>query len=548
MYPLFGLPDAQLSAAVESTLRSWDETDVCGRIWEKDHTVWSPDPTELSDRLGWLDLPEESLGLVDEIQGFAAEIRNSAITHIVLLGMGGSSLAPEVFARTFGSSTDFPELIVLDSTHPDAVRAIENAIDPARALFIVASKSGTTLETLSFYRTFWDRVGRISSTPGEHFVAITDPGSTLERLAADRRFRRVFAAPPSVGGRYSALSVFGLVPAALIGIDIRLLLQRARSAADASSGAVAASANSSLRLGVTLAQSALSGIDKLTFFGSPSVAAFPIWVEQLVAESLGKEGRGIVPIDGEAQSPADGYGSDRFFVALSVAGDGDDRIAKRLAALESAGHPVAHTPLQDRFDIGAEMFRWELATAAAGIVLGIHPFNQPDVQLAKSLAKEAMASKGSGTIRLDMDAVSAADGAAMSRAVAEWAKCEPGDYAGIQAYIAPTDTHSALLQEIRNKIGRRLGVASTIGYGPRFLHSTGQLHKGGANNGLFLQLVDSPAEDIAVPESEFTFAELIRAQAVGDGKALAQRGRRILRLDLGPDTVAGLNELAKAVG
>ena len=537
------LTDQMLVDAIESTLQTWDEQKICRRIWEKDHTVWSPDPTELSNRLGWLRLPEKSLEQIETIQAFAAEISDAGMNHVVLLGMGGSSLAPEVFERTFGSASGYPELIVLDSTHPDAVRTVESTIDPARTLFVVASKSGTTLETLSFYRTFWDRVCAVTSTPGSHFVAITDPGSALEKLAEDRQFRRVFGAPASVGGRYSALSVFGLVPAALIGVDIKLLIERARSMAYSSSDAVKASDNPSLRLGVTLALLAVEGIDKVTFFGSPKIAALPIWIEQLVAESVGKAGKGIIPVDGEALAAPDDYGRDRLFVAMSLKGDGDEQIAERLAALEAAGHPVLSLALRDKFDLGSEMFRWELATAAAGAVLGINPFDQPDVQLAKSLAKEAMASKGDGATVPDEGIVDAADQPTLSTALAEWAKVNLGDYVAIQAYLSPTEEAAASLQDIRTKLGQRLGVATTIGFGPRFLHSTGQLHKGGANNGLFLQFVDTPSEDLPVPETGFSFAELIEAQAIGDAKALAQRGRRVLRVNLGPDALAGLKNV-----
>ena len=540
------LTDPKLVDAVESTLRMWDEQNICKRIWEKDHTVWSPDPTELGNRLGWLFLPNTSLEEIEEIQAFAAEISDAAMRHVVLLGMGGSSLAPEVFAHTFGSSAGYPELIVLDSTHPDAVRAVEDAIDPARTLFVVASKSGTTLETLSFFRTFWERVSKVTSVPGSHFVAITDPGSALEQLASERQFRRVFGAPSTVGGRYSALSVFGLVPAALIGVDIKRLLERAASMAAASSGSTKASENPSLQLGVTLAELALEGIDKVTFFGSPTIGALPIWIEQLVAESVGKNGKGIVPVDGEADVAPDTYGRDRLFVALCLAGDDD--VARRLDALEAAGHPVVSTVLEDKFDVGAEMFRWELATAAAGAVLGINPFDQPDVQLAKSLAKEAMASKGDATTGPDADIVDAEDGAALSSAFNEWAQASPGDYLALQAYVAPSAAVAAELQVIRTALGQRLGLASTIGFGPRFLHSTGQLHKGGANNGLFLQLVDEPREDMPVPETEFTFAELIEAQAIGDAKALTQRGRRVLRVNLGSDTLAGLEKVRAVIG
>ena len=542
------LPDSKLGETVQSTLLEWDKQGISRRIWEKDHTVWLPDPTELSNRLGWLDLPETAVDLVEGIQEFAAEVRAAAMRHVVLLGMGGSSLAPEVFGETFGGREGYPQLIVLDSTHPEAVRVVENAIEPANTLLVVSSKSGTTLETLSLYRTFWDRISRITSTPGSHFVAITDPGSTLDEMAIDRGFRRVFHAPPTVGGRNSSLCVFGLVPAALVGADVGGLLESARSMATASSAAVPTSENPSLQLGVTLAVLANAGIDKLTFVNSPTIASFPAWIEQLVAESIGKDGKGIVPVDGEAPKDPDTYSRDRVFVGLSLAGDGDEGIPVRLDALAAAGHPVVHTPLQDKIDLGAEMFRWELATAAAGAVLGINPFNQPDVQLAKSLAKEAMASKGDAVAGPDEDTVGVSDTPELAKAFADWARANPGDYLAVQAYVAPSEENEAKLQEIRTTLGGRLGLASTIGFGPRFLHSTGQLHKGGANNGLFLQLVDEPKEDIPVPETGFTFAELIKAQAIGDAKALTQRGRRVLRVNLGPDTVTGLDKVREAVG
>ncbi len=542
------LPDSKLGEAVRATLLEWDEQDVSRRIWEKDHAVWLPDPTELSDRLGWLDLPEESVGLLEEIQAFATGVHETGIHHVVLLGMGGSSLAPEVFGETFGDPESYPDLIVLDSTHPDAVRVVDDAIDPAVTLFIVSSKSGTTLETLSLYRTFWDRVGRVTSTPGDHFVAITDPGSTLDEVAAERRFLRVFQAPSSVGGRYSALCVFGLVPAAIVGADVGGLIERARSMAAACSASIPASKNPSLELGVTLAVLANNGIDKVTFLSSPAIASFPAWIEQLVAESVGKEGKGIVPIDGEAPMEPESYSRDRMFVGLSLARDGDDYLRARLDELVAAGHPVVHMPLLEKIDLGAEIFRWELATAAVGSVLGIHPFNQPDVQLAKSLAKEAMASNGDTDSRPDEDTVDADNTPVLTARFAEWAKANPGDYLAVQAYVAPSSENETKLQGIRTALAKQLGVPSTLGFGPRFLHSTGQLHKGGANNGLFLQLVDEPQHDMEVPETDFTFGELIAAQALGDYRALTQRGRRVLRVNLGTNCSAGLDRVREAAG
>lgn len=541
------LPDSKLSDAVDATLQAWDAQGVSGRIWQKDYTLWSKDPTELSDRLGWLELPEESLHHVESIQSFAAEIRDAGIRHIVLLGMGGSSLAPEVFGKTFGSASGYPSLIVLDSTHPEAVGAVERRIAREQTLFLVSSKSGTTLETLSLYRSFWERVSQVSLSPGQHFVAITDPGSALETLAGERGFRRIFLAPPSVGGRYSSLSVFGLVPAGLVGAEVGELLQSARSMAQASSGVTPASRNPSLRLGVTLGTLATEGIDKLTFLCSPALASFPAWIEQLVAESLGKDGKGIVPVDGEIVAGPESYSRDRIFVGLSLAGDGDREVRTHLDRLAEAGHPVVSMTLERTIDLGAEMYRWELATAAAGVVLGIHPFNQPDVQLAKRLAKEAMASKDTAGDDASGLALDSDDETGLKSGIDKWAVSNPGDYLCIQAYLHASTEHVAKLQDIRTTLGSRLGVASTLGFGPRFLHSTGQLHKGGANNGLFLQLVDEPASDIAVPETDFTFGELIAAQALGDYRALSQRGRRILRVNLGKDAKAGLESVREAV-
>ncbi len=542
------LQDPKLGEAVNTTLQDWDEHHTSKRIWEKDHTVWLPDPTELSNRLGWLDLPEESLDLVDGIREFAAEIRAANMRHVVLLGMGGSSLAPEVFGETFGNAESYPELIVLDSTHPEAVRMVDNAIDSENSLFVVSSKSGTTLETLSLFRTFWERVSRASATPGHNFIAITDPGSALDQTAEERGFRRVFHAPPTVGGRFSALCVFGLVPASLLGIDIAGLLDRARAIAIASSASIPATQNPSLQLGVTLGLLAKAGVDKLTFLCSPSIASFPAWLEQLIAESIGKDGRSIVPVDGEALADAESYGRDRVFVGLSLEGDGDEEIGARLDALAAAGHPVVHKLLTDKLDLGAEIFQWELATAAAGAVLGINPFNQPDVQLAKSLAKEAMASQGDSRYAAVEHEVDSADKETIDRALVGWATANPGDYLAIHAYVAPSTGNENRLQQIRTILANRLSLASTLGFGPRFLHSTGQLHKGGANKGLFLQLVDQPQQDIQVPETDFSFGKLIEAQALGDLQALSQRGRRILRVNLGTNASEGLDSVLAALG
>lgn len=533
----------ELAGAVHERLRAWDVARVAERLWAKDPTLWAdhPLPPELADRLGWLDLPRASADRLGAVESFAEEIRAAGYDRAVLLGMGGSSLAPEVFASLFEarpSRAGALRLTVLDSTHPAAVRAVERDGDPARTLFLVASKSGTTVETLSLFRFFWHRLEGHHEDPGPHFAAITDPGSPLEELAGERGFRRTFTAPPDVGGRYSALSEFGLVPAVLSGVDGAGLMERARAAVAGALGAEA-SVNPALGLGAALGESARAGRDKLTVLAPAALAALPPWIEQLVAESTGKDGRGLVPVVDEPPLPAEAYGEDRFFVHLTLEGAPEAEDGERLVdALEEAGHPVARLHLPDRLELGAQMLLWEIAVAAAGRVLAIHPFDQPDVELAKRRAKEALrdgGAPGAGASR-DLD-----DAAAVLEA---WvAEVHPPRYAAIQAFLAPSPETDRALRALRRSLAERTGVATTAGYGPRFLHSTGQLHKGGPDTGLFLQLVDAPAEELPIPETDTSFRALIRAQAVGDHRALEERGRRVVRLDLGDDPAGGLERL-----
>lgn len=532
---------------VAARLERWQSITFGRRVWDKDPTAWFETAAEeLTDRLGWLDLPEAMHDRLEELSSFALEVRSEGFEHVVVLGMGGSSLAPEVFAKTFGNRQGYPALTVLDTTHPDAVRALEERLDLPRTLFVVSSKSGTTLETVSLYRAFWDRLGR---TAGRQFVAITDPDTPLEQLADARGFRRVFHAPADVGGRYSALSVFGLVPAALLGVDVHALLDRGWTMAEASSFCVPVPANPGLRLGAALGELALLGRNKVTFLTSPGLQAFPAWLEQLIAESTGKNGRGIVPVADEPTWPTDRYDPDRFFVGLSLDGDGANEVDSVLQALRQAGHPVARFKLRDESDLGQEMFRWEFAVAAAGAVLGIHPFDQPDVQLAKDLARQAMGPDG-GKHQLAADeTISVGDRNRVTTAVQHWlGGAGDGDYVGIQAYLAPGDAIGERLQQLRRAVSRSRPIATTLGYGPRFLHSTGQLHKGGPNTGLFLQLVDEPEQEMAVPETDYTFGALISAQALGDYRALRQRRRRVLRIHLGRDALAGLGQLIDVLG
>jgi len=533
--------------AVHNRLDRWRQEDFGRRLWRKDPTLWSPDPQpELTDRLGWLTLHEAMRGKLPALRNLAQDVKTEGFRHVVLLGMGGSSLAPEVYQRTFGNAAGYPELVVLDSTHPEAVLTVGERIDPAKTLFVVSSKSGGTLETMSGFRYFWSQLGEVTATPGAHFVAVTDPGSSLETLAIDRGFRTVFHAPTDVGGRYSALTDFGLVPASLIGIDPEKLLDRASVMAAATGPSVAVPENPALQLGAAMGELAGAGCDKITYFVSPTLAAYPDWVEQLIAESTGKNGQGIVPVAGEEPENLDVYGSDRFFVYVSLAGDQDEAQAARVRALEQAGHPVALIILKDTYDLAAEMFRAEMAVAAAGAVLGIHPFNQPDVQLAKTLAIEAMegaAGKGEPPFEVKSD-----DLEALKEHAEAWlGSVRPGDYLAIQAYLPMSAAVGEALQSIRDNLRRRFRLATTLGYGPRFLHSTGQLHKGGPGSGLFLQVVDAPGLDVDVPEADYSFGQLLAAQSVGDYQALQQRHRRVLRVNLGGNRAQGLAALQAAL-
>jgi len=528
-------------------LERWHEEDFARRLWAKDPTLWSVEPQpELTDRLGWLTLHETMRGKLPALRALAENVKSEGFHHVVLLGMGGSSLAPEVYQRTFGNAPGYPELLVLDSTHPDAVRAIADRIDPARTIFVVSSKSGGTLETMSGFRYFWSLAVDKTETPGANFVAVTDPGSSLETLATGRDFRAVFHAPSDVGGRYSALTDFGLVPAALIGLDPAKLLDRAAGIAEATGPFVSALQNPALHLGAAMGELALLGRDKVTYVVSPMLVAFPDWVEQLVAESTGKDGKGIVPVAGEPLMAPEAYGPDRFFIHLTLAGDEDGGQAAALQLLEDAGHPVARIILKDPYDLAAEMFRAEMATAAAGAVLGIHPFNQPDVQLAKTLAQEAM--EGTGDQGEPSPEVSVGDPAALTAAISDWlATTGPGDYLAIQAYLPMNSSVGAVLEAIRRDFQQAHRAATTVGYGPRFLHSTGQLHKGGPPSGLFLQIVDEPDLDLDVPETDYSFGRLIAAQSVGDYRAMRQRDQRVLRVNLGGNRAQSLTALETAL-
>jgi transaldolase/glucose-6-phosphate isomerase len=534
---------------VAARCEGWQTARVAERFWKLDPTLWpEADPKDVAERMGWLQLPEMMHQELARLSSFADEIRAEGTRHVVVLGMGGSSLAPDVLRGVFGSRAGFPELLVLDSTHPEAVAALTRRIDPQRAFFLVSSKSGTTTEPLAFYRYFSELIRARGRTPGRSFAAITDPGSPLEKLAGEQGFRTVFRALPTVGGRYSALTMFGLVPAALAGLDVRSLLDRAWTMAEACAPSVPVRENPGLALGAVLGELGTHGRDKLTFYAAAGFAPFPAWAEQLVAESTGKIGKGIVPVVDETYVGLEHYGADRLFVEIQGGSSSDAALAAHTAKLEMAGFPVVRVRIPEPIDLGEEFFRWEMGVAASGMILGINPYDQPDVELAKELARKAMAQPSGPKGDAGVVTVRTADPPEFLRALRDWMNtCRPGDYVAIQAYLAPNEETSTALEQVRRRFLERLSVATTFGYGPRFLHSTGQLHKGGPNTGLFLQLVDSPQHDLAVPGMGYTFGQLIRAQALGDYQALRQKQRRVLRVDLGTDVPGGLIRLTEAL-
>ncbi len=547
--------------AFETRLNVWAGEEIARRLWHKDGTVWVPDPEEaartadLMEKMDWLTLPEVMAGERENLQAFSREVRDAGFLRVVLLGMGGSSLAPEVFMKTFGNRPGYPTLQVLDSTHPDSVENIFRSGDVARTLFLVSSKSGGTIETLSFYKFFFDAVKTKKDDPGRNFVAITDPGSGLEKLARENKFRRVFSSPPGVGGRYSALTYFGLVPAALIGVDLGRILDSAATMAHACYSCVPVDRNPGISLGAAMGELALAGRDKITFLASPGLSPFGVWVEQLIAESTGKLGRGIVPVADERPGAPEVYGKDRFFAYMRLAGDENDTLDQLVGGLEKTGHPVARIHLDEKLDMGGEFFRWEMATAAAGAVLGINPFNQPDVEAAKIKARELMAAyRETGRLPADeptlrdgnLKIFGGPDGSSPNAddLIARFLQQKnEGDYVALMAYIPRSSRTDEILDRIRIHLRDKLKVATTLGYGPRFLHSTGQLHKGGPNRGLFIQITSTPESDRSVPGEPYSFGTLIAAQAMGDYQALEERDRRLIRFHVSGDLMAGLERL-----
>ena len=521
--------------------------DLVGRIWSHDHTVWKPDPAEIADRLGWLSVTGQMSGELGAIEEFASEVRRESFHHVVLLGMGGSSLGPEVLRQAFGSVKDHPELIVLDSTVPGWVAAVAQRVDPQHTLFLVSSKSGTTTEPNSLYAYFkdlLDQTGNLTSTKaGSNFAAITDAGTPLEQLAREQEFRRIFLNPPDVGGRYSVLSYFGLVPAALIGLELPVLIDQADAMRAKCSAMTPLPENPGAWLGLLMGKMALLGRDKLTIITSPSLAGFGLWVEQLLAESTGKEGRGIIPVAGEPLAGAQHYGPDRLFIYLRLEEDDNSEIDAAVESIQLAGHPLVRMDLEDKYDLGGEFYRWEFATAVAGALLGINPFDQPDVQGAKDMTGYMLAQYQAAG-RWPLTAESGPESGNEAASLADLlARAESGNYLAIMAYLEQTPQVDQALNSLRRWVLERYNLATTVGYGPRFLHSTGQLHKGGPNCGLFLQLTQEHPADIPIPGQPYTFGVLVDAQSRGDYQALNQAGRRTARVHLAGDPAAGITQL-----
>ena len=561
------LPES-LATAVKSTISEWQSGGKVKRLWQRDASLWTND--DESKWLGWLDIVEEQQAQHEQLVKLAKEVRDRGFEHILLLGMGGSSLCPEVLDKTFGHIPQFPRLHVLDSTDPAQVKAFEHKIDIPKTLFIVSSKSGSTLEPNIFKQYFFERTKQAvgATNAGKQFIAVTDPGSKMQQVAEGDKFLHIFFGRPSIGGRYSALSNFGMVPAAAMGLDTKKFLDRAAEMVRACGESSTVEENPGVALGIILGTAAVAGRDKVTIVTSPGISDLGAWLEQLLAESTGKVGKGIIPVDREHLAAPDTYGNDRVFVYVSLANGTDGDQEAKVSAIEKAGQPVIRITMVDAHDLGAEFFRWEIATAVAGSIIGINAFNQPDVEASKvatraltseyekngSLPAEAPVLEDSG-IKLFTDAKNAAELAASAgsdKTLAGYLKAhlgriKAGDYFAVLGYIQMNAEHEDALQKIRHAVRDRKKVATCLGFGPRFLHSTGQAYKGGPNSGVFLQITCDDAVELPVPQQKYTFGIVKAAQARGDFQVLAERGRRALRVHLGKDLKAGLAGLQAAV-
>jgi transaldolase / glucose-6-phosphate isomerase len=559
----------EMKAAVDTEMEVWRRDGRIRRLWAGNKSLWSG--TDEDKWVGWLHIVEQELADLDRLRGLAEKVNQVGFTDVVLLGMGGSSLGPEVLGKTFGRQAGWPRFHMLDSTDPAQIKVIEQAIDLGKTLFIVSSKSGSTLEPNIFMDYFFDRVGAVrgKDKAGEHFIAVTDPGSPLERRANQLRFACVFHGAPSIGGRYSVLSKFGLVPAAAMGLDIRHLLETTRTMQRSCGADVPPSENPGVQLGVAMGVAATRfGRDKVTIISSPRIADLGAWLEQLLAESTGKQGRGLIPLAGEPLTVPECYGNDRFFAYLELHGQFDPSQREAVEALERAGHPVAQIRVKDIWHIGQEFFRWEIATAVAGSIIGIDPFNQPDVEASKdktraltekyekkahSLPKEEPVFRENG-VALYADPRNAAElgrhntlsGYLKSHFGRVHAGTKSGDYVALLAYIQRKESHTRALTAMRTRIRDKTHAATCLGFGPRFQHSTGQAYKGGPNSGVFLQITCDDPVDIDVPGHSYSFGVVKAAQACGDLDVLVERGRRTMRANL-KDVDVGLAELARAM-
>jgi transaldolase / glucose-6-phosphate isomerase len=554
----------ELKAAVDASLDDWKKNNKVARLWQKDASLWSN--TDEGNWLGWLTITREQLANLDTLKQFAAEVKKAKFKHVLLLGMGGSSLCPEVLRMTFGKVAGFPELHVLDSTDPTQIKAIEKKLDLKTTLCIVSSKSGSTLEPNIFKQYFFERVKKAvgEKLVGSRFIAVTDPGSKMQQVAETDKFWKIFAGVPSIGGRYSALSNFGMVPAAAMGLDVGKFLKGTHEMVNACGANSAADANPGVILGTILGVAANHGRDKITIITSPGVFDLGAWLEQLIAESTGKIGKGIIPVDREKLAKPDSYGSDRVFAYLQLANKTNKAQDAAVAALEKAGHPVIRITLPNVYTLGQEFFRWEIATAVAGSIIGINAFNQPDVEASKIETKKLTSQyESTGSLPAESPFFTSKDAklfaderntAALSggKTLGEVLKTHlsrigAGDYFAVLGYIPMNAENEKVLQAIRHSVRDSKRVATCLGFGPRFLHSTGQAYKGGPNSGLFLQITCDDASDLAVPGQKYTFGIVKAAQARGDFAVLAERGRRALRVHLGKNLKSGLNALAKAV-
>jgi transaldolase/glucose-6-phosphate isomerase len=558
----YGLPDA-LDKAVDARLDAWRHDGAVRRLWARDASLWTN--ADEAKWLAWLDIAHERLVHVDELIAFQNDVKAAGFTHVLLLGMGGSSLGPEVFSETFGHRAGWPKLHVLDSTDPQQIATFEKAVDLPRTLVIVSSKSGGTLEPNILKAYFWARMCEAvgPEMAGAHFVAVTDPGSHMQKVAEGDKFRRIFFGDPGIGGRYSVLSNFGLVPAAAMGIDLRAFLASTLVMVKACSAGTPPLANPGVVLGAILGEAQRAGHDKVTIAASAGIADLGAWLEQLLAESTGKQGRGLVPIDGETLAEPALYGSDRLFVYLRADDAPDATQDAAITALEKAGHPVVRVAISGHQEIGQQFFLWEFATAVAGSIIGIDAFDQPDVEASKIKTKELTDAIGeSGTLPeetpfatfdgvqlfADPENAEALVGHSLVAVLkAHFARVAPGDYVALLAYVERNDANRERLQSLRILVRDHTHAAVAAEFGPRFLHSTGQAYKGGPNSGVFLQITASDAKDLHVPGEAYSFSVVKAAQARGDFEVLAERGRRALRVHLGPDVPAGLAKLHEAI-